>query len=116
MILNSTIIFPSLHADTASVRINEDINKFIRAARDHCLVINPSKSEVIIFGPKKQKDAVKSTLNIVVENTVLEKKDSVKILGVIIDSDLRFENHVNKVLQNGYLSLKLIYGNRHYLP
>lgn len=108
--------FPSLDVERASFHINEDINKFIIAAQGHCLIINPNKSEVIIFGPKKQKNVVKSILNIAVEDTVLEKKDSVKSLGVIIDSDLRFENHIDKVLQKGYLSLKLIYGNRQCLP
>lgn len=70
----------------------------------------------IIFGPKNQRSNTKDHITIKIGNDSLIQVDQAKSLGVILDSDLRFEDHVNKMLQKGYSVLKLIYGNRHYLP
>ena len=108
--------FSASDIHTASLQINEDLDNFLKVAKDHCLVINPSKSNFIIFGPKMQRNSIVDNINIQIEGNILEKKDKVKSLGVIIDADLRFKENTNKLLQKGYSSLKLIYGNRHFLP
>lgn len=108
--------FPASFADTASVHINDDLNKFIDLAKNHCLLINHKKSKIIIFGPKNQRNNILNTLAIKINNNVLEVVNKAKSLGVIIDNDLRFEDHINMLLRRGYSSLKLIYGNRSCLP
>ena len=42
-------------------------------------------------------------------------QESFKNLGLIIDQDLRFVEHINRCLQKGYGSLKVIYQNRSIL-
>lgn len=108
--------FPVSEVDAASLHINEDLSKFIDLAKSHCLLINHKKSNIMVFGSKKQRNSITNNLIIQIDNNTLEKVDKAKNLGVIIDSNLRFEDNVNKLLKNGYSSLKLIYGNRRYLP
>lgn len=108
--------FPPNETDNACAHINEDLKHFVDLSKDHCLVINPNKSKVIIFGHKKYRNEVKRNIQISVENEIIESVNETKNLGVIIDEDLRFNTHVNKLTQKAYNALKLIYGNRHYLP
>lgn len=108
--------FSATDRDAACLRINDDLDNFLKVAKDHCLVINPSKSNFIVFGPKIHRNSIIDNINIQIENNTLERKDKVKSLGVIIDTDLRFKENTNKLLQKGYSSLKLIYSNRHFLP
>lgn len=108
--------FPASDIDNACSNINSDLKNFVEISKDHCLVINPSKSNVIIFGPKNQRNVVNNSIQVSVDNTIVEPTNEVKNLGVIIDNDLRFRSHVNKLIQKAYYALKLIYGNRHCLP
>lgn len=100
----------------ASDLINRDLHQFISSANDHSLYINAKKSKIVVFGPKMLKDRVKTKLNIVVGHNKLEVVDKVKNLGIMIDSELKFEEHINALLRKAYLSLKQLYGSRHYLP
>lgn len=42
-------------------------------------------------------------------------KDSARNLGLVMDSGLRFKDHVNYKLRQGYSTIKLIYSHRQYL-
>lgn len=108
--------FSAEEVDNACLKINEDLTNFVDSARGHCLVINATKSNVILFGPKVHRSVVKNSVKICIDDNQLEVVDQAKSLGVILDSDLRFESYVNKLIQRCYAAIKLIYGNRHYLP
>lgn len=92
------------------------MNKFAEEAKNHCLIINPIKSNVIVFGPKKYREEVKNEINVTIDNSQIVNLDVAKSLGVILDSEIRFASHINKVLQKAYANIKLIYANRHSIP
>ena len=79
------------------------------------LKLNPSKSSVIIFGNQTQIEVVKNNIEIKLNNATLPFVDSCKSLGLILDSRLRFKDHVKSKLRVAYGLLKLIFGQRHYL-
>ena len=95
--------------------INSDLSRFYRIATDHLLKLNPSKSSVIIFGNQTQIEVVKNNIEIKLNNATLPFVDSCKSLGLILDSRLRFKDHVKSKLRVAYGLLKLIFGQRHYL-
>lgn len=107
--------FKPAEVDRACHQINQDLNAFVALARDHCLIINPSKSNIIIFGPKNIRDNLNQNINITIDQKEIHIVEEVKNLGVVIDSDLRFKTHISKLMQKSYATIKLIYGNRHYL-
>lgn len=49
-----------------------------------------------------------------IKASVLESLDFSKNLVVIIDKHLRFEKHINKLLQKVYSTIKLIYSCRQF--
>lgn len=108
--------FPFDRVEIACETINADLDAFIKTATDHCLIINSSKSNVILFGPENNKLNVSGGLNIKINNVSLTVVNEVKNLGVWLDTNLRFEKHVNQLIRCAYSKLKIIYGNRYFLP
>nr|CAH7731134.1 unnamed protein product [Callosobruchus chinensis] len=62
--------------------------------QSHNLKINPSKSKTILFGNKRVRDNLKSIMKIKIDGEVLAFTDQAKNLGLYIDEDLRFHDHV----------------------
>ena len=55
-------------------------------------------------------------MNILINNTSLPTSNICKSLGLIMDSKLRFTEHVSSKLSLAYSNLKLIYGFKNFLP
>jgi len=107
--------FRTDEAYAAERRINSDLESLRRVASEHCLVINPAKSSLLLFCSRNDRNLLESSLRICIGDTVLQFSHEVKNLGVVLDTDLRFRNHVSGLLQKAYSSLKSIYLHRHYL-
>lgn len=54
-----------------------------------------------------------SNFDIMVENVVIPPSNRVKSLGIIIDRELRFTDHVTFLLKKAYSKLKLLFNYRH---
>lgn len=107
--------FPPQMLLNACMSINNDLESFIKTATDHCLIINPIKSNVLTFGTRINRQIVNNNINIKINNSSLEIVDQAKNLGLLMDCNLRFEKYINNIIHRSYFSLKLIYGIRHYL-
>lgn len=114
MTCNCTSFSPSEVA-TASVLINRDLHSLYQVSYRHLLTINSSKSFVIIFGNKNFRDTAKNSLHLIVNDVPTPFSDSARELGLYIDYQLRFGEHVTCMLRKAYMSLKLIFAQRHCL-
>uniref|UniRef100_A0A7N8X145 Reverse transcriptase domain-containing protein n=1 Tax=Mastacembelus armatus TaxID=205130 RepID=A0A7N8X145_9TELE len=72
--------------------------------QNNSLQINSGKTEIIIFGPQKQRESVSSHL----ESLSLKFKNQVRNLGVIMDSDLNFNSHIKSITSSAFYHLKNI--------
>ena len=79
----------------------EEINEWMQ---QNFLQLNKDKTEIIVFGPQKQRQSVISHL----EKRSLIAKSQVRDLGVILDSDLNFNSHIKTVISSAYYHLKNI--------
>ena len=68
------------------------------------LALNPSKSEVMFLGTRPQVRAVDQASVVGVAGHEIHPSDSLKNLGVILDSDLSFSKHVDSICQGILLS------------
>lgn len=115
---DDTQIYFSFYANDSALAnhiINNELNNIQVLALEHDLKLNSSKSSVMLFGNKKHASTLKNELNILIDGVTLPFVDSAKNLGLIIDTDLRFKEHVKKLMQKSFYSLKLLYSNRHIL-
>lgn len=95
--------------------INNDLNALVSTSVNHLLKINPSKSCAILFSSENIRNNVMNELSLHIGNEAIPFKNCIKSLGLLIDHKLRFKEHITTKLQKAYLSLKLIYSQRHFL-
>ncbi len=78
------------------------------------LLLNSDKTEILLIGPKN------STQNLLDYNLHLDgcpvTSSTVKNLGVILDSNLSFENHISNVTKTAFFHLRNIAKLRNTLP
>lgn len=113
-------IYLSFHPEEshqAMAAINYDLYNLNEFSKNHCIQLNSSKSFAVLFGRGTDRerflDEHSDKLNI--GNNLIEFKEEVRNLGLVMDSGLRFSSHVNKCLQRAYCGLKMIYQIRYLL-
>ena len=107
--------FLPLEVDEASAVMNRDLAGVLRFSVDHGLRINPSKTLCVVFGPGRCREHVVEGLDLSVDGVNITFKDTVKNLGVHLDSTLRFREHVTVLVRRAYASLRLLYSHRSIL-
>ncbi|KAL3288782.1 hypothetical protein HHI36_003216 [Cryptolaemus montrouzieri] len=101
--------------DEAREKINIDLDNISKLSESMCLSINPSKTVVMLFGRKVMTEACKDLIRISVNGAVLPLTSECRNLGLIMDSDLRFDSHINLLLKRAFVNIKLIYGCKEFL-
>ena len=67
------------------------------------LKVNPTKTEMMIFGLSKQENRSNFTVNFA--GAQVRPVNSMKVLGVTLDPELRWEDHVSTVIRKSYATL-----------
>ena len=78
---------------------------------ENFLKLNEDKTKVLIISSIEQRESIISRLG----NLAEESNTSVKNLGVIIDSELNFNTHINHVTKIAFFHLRNIAQIRAYL-
>ena len=84
-------------ASYAFDKINKCLTDVKEWMSDCKLKLNPDKTEFIIFGSNKQRDRLKSHFPVDILGNALQPAESVKNLGVWLDSDLSLSQHVQSI-------------------
>ena len=99
----------------ANDKLNLDLNSLLKVSSDHRLKLNPSKSIVMLLGNKQNVNRLSNLLNVKIDNISLPIVQKAKSLGLVLDYQLTFTDHVSWLLKKAYCALKSIYPHRHYL-
>ena len=98
--------------------INDKIPKLVSEISDwlseHFLKINTDKTEIILFCPPSAK-FFPTIQGVFIGNTCVRFSKTVKLLGVILDTHLSFDSHVNKVVSESFYHLKNVSKIKRYL-
>ena len=79
------------------------------------LKINPSKTEIIVFGRPMFHDGLLSSAVTLNDGDTIDISDRVEYLGVIFDKCLNFLKHINMITSNCYLLLNTIRRMRRFI-
>ena len=63
---------------------------------ENALLLNPDKTEAVVFGTRKRLPQLHLSRGIDVSGTRIDFTESIKLLGVVLDASLTFEKHVLK--------------------
>lgn len=107
--------FISSEFHRAGTAINEDLDSVLNFSTSHNLSLNTNKSVAMLFSSIKTRSFLKSNISVRVGSDLVPFSTKSKILGVILDDDLRFTLHTNQLLQKTYVSLKTLYSNRYIM-
>ena len=94
---DDTFLFTSDTDEKSSKKIEHNISKIIDFFAESQLVVNKQKTEYTVFSTRKR--LTNTVLNI--DNERIAESNSVKYLGVIIDSKLKFGGEVKDSSENG---------------
>uniref|UniRef100_A0A8C7IHH4 Reverse transcriptase domain-containing protein n=1 Tax=Oncorhynchus kisutch TaxID=8019 RepID=A0A8C7IHH4_ONCKI len=88
-----------------------DIRKWMAA---NVLLLNSDKTEMLVLGPKKQRDLLLN-LTINLNGCTVVSNKTVKDLGVTLDPDLSFEEHIKTFSRTDFFHLRNIAKIRNFL-
>lgn len=118
MYADDTQLYYSFYAseyERAEELINNDLEQLTIVSEDHCLLLNPRKSAVVLFGKKSECENLTTIFTLKVNQINIEITNCAKNLGLILDRTLRFRDQTSKNIQSAYSALRLLYPHRSYL-
>ena len=95
------------HLHQAIDKVNQDLDHIVTWSKNHGMRINPSKSQAILFASKKILSRIDSeTLpSLLIGTTPISFHNTVKNLGLQLQHNLSWNEHVNTVCRKAYASL-----------
>ncbi|KAI8441229.1 hypothetical protein MSG28_014878 [Choristoneura fumiferana] len=102
-------------ADAAVRKLNEDLARIATWASNNSLLLNPTKTKYIVIGSKQQLSALRYTVDVKVLDKSIERVYEARNLGLLIDSELRYEKHIANTVQNCFYKIKVLYKARAFL-
>ena len=93
-------------------RCLQDVKEWMSASK---LKLNPDKTELILFGSKKQRERLNVCFPIDILGNPLHPTKSVRNLGVWFDSDFSFSKHVQNVCKSCFIQLRDFRNIRQFL-
>ncbi|CAG4957224.1 unnamed protein product [Colias eurytheme] len=98
------------------LQVNNDLEVINVWAKRNALLLNLSKTKLMILGTKTQCQKIKKhDLKIGLGNIQIARVDSARNLGVLMDEELRYEDHINLLVRNAFYKLKVFYQFREHL-
>ncbi|CAG4982095.1 unnamed protein product [Colias eurytheme] len=98
------------------LQVNNDLEIVNLWAKRNALLLNLSKTKFMILGTKTQCQKIKKqNLKIGLGNIQIARVDSARNLGVLLDEELRYEEHINLLVRNAFYKLKAFYQFREHL-
>ena len=82
-------------------KLQKYLGRLVEWAVENAMKINPSKSEAILFTRVRVNDP----LNYSLTSTLIPEKSSCKYLGIILGSDLNWEDQVNYTVKKAWKAL-----------
>ena len=97
-----------------NVKVPQLVAQISKWMGEHFLKINPDKTEVILFCPPSAK-SIPTIQGVFIGDTCIRFSETVKLLGVVLDTHLTFDSHVNKVVSESFYHLKNVSKIKRYL-
>jgi len=102
-------------ADCPSPRLSSCVHNLVTWCLQNDMQINPDKTEMMLVAASSQLKNYDQSVKMRVADSHVKFNDSVKILGVTIDSQLLFDKHVSSVCQSCNFHIKALRHVRHML-
>ena len=104
-----------LNPEQLLIKINSELQNLHQWCCVNKLSINPSKTNIIIISPKQTNAAIPH-LHLTSNGSAINIVDSTKYLGVVIDNELNFKQHIKIMEGKMALSVGTLFKLKHFFP
>ena len=80
--------------------LSHDLEKLSKWLLSNRLTLNATKTEFMLIGSRQRLSILSDTLELSIDNVLIEQVSSVKSLGIYIDEYLKWYSHINKLRKN----------------
>src|SRR5205809_7113197 len=108
MILSSILLCHTLTMRSGKLRLEECLSSMYAWFCFNGLAINPDKSEAILFGSCQRLRSFPSLSSVDLAGCAVSLSDTVKTLGVTLDSKLTFRPHISNLCKSYYYHIRAI--------
>jgi len=77
---------------------------------ENAVLLNPTKTEAVVFGTRQRLCHIVRPVAVDIAGTKVTLSDSVKLLGVNLDSTLSFDKHVSDIVRSCYFHIRALIG------
>ncbi len=95
--------------------LNEDLVSLGKWLDDNLMKVNVSKTKVMLLGTTSKTSKI-DNVNVIMNNTKVEKVNCFKYLGVTIDANLKWNDHINNVYRKLCNSLGIMRRIKPFVP
>ena len=117
---DTSLTYANDNLRTLELTVNNELEKVSEWLNANKLTLNVKKSNYVIFRPRQKRipfipqiKIFNPTLN---ARVIVEMKDFVKYLGIMIDSKLSWKHHIDFICHKISCSVGIIAKMRHYIP
>lgn len=97
-------IFLKIKHDSDCVNLQEDLNRLTSYYANNRITVNTNKCQIITFTRK----ASPIIFNYKINNSLLQRIDVVKDLGILLDTKLTFNDHIDYITNKAYKNLGFV--------
>ena len=96
--------------------INSGISKLSLWFMANKLSLNPTKTNVMLFGTRNKISNINTNFELSLNGQVINRVDAFKFLGVTVDQNLTWNQHINNLSKKCSSSIGILYKIKRYLP
>ena len=111
---DTCLIYSEKNQQRLTEIINADLQKISKWLKANKLTVNPSKSNIIIIPSNLNQLPV--TIKTYLNNTLISQTSAANYLGITIDTDLKFHNHIVLLEHKISRTIGILSKLRHFLP
>jgi hypothetical protein len=114
---DDTVLYVSSKStDTLQNLLNSDLQKLCYWLKENHLTVNIKKSKAMIIGSSQRLAKITSSLEFTIDNTRLDQVKSFKYLGVLINENLSWKEHVDHIKSKVNKKIGLFNRIKKFLP
>ena len=111
---DTCLLIQAKDVSTLQKRCNNELSKLQQWMNCNELTLNPNKTRVLLIPSSRQQ--VISTITLYLNNELIKPIETAKYLGITLDSQLKFDIYISKLLTKILRSIGVMSKIRHYLP
>ena len=117
---DTNVLYADKDLKSLELIVNAELYNLYNWLNCNKLTLNIKKSNFVVFHPHQKKLNYSPRIRIFDisrnENVTLERKDVIKYLGLLIDENLSWKNHINNIANKISKIIGIIAKLRHYIP